>query len=92
LRHLGIILEASDCKVLSITHYDVGFIMEVKSDDKTYLLAIGETVILEGVGYSFVLGSSSNFGRVVNTFKSLAKLEDYELIQEYHRELNVSVL
>jgi hypothetical protein len=92
IRHLGIILESDDYKVISATNYREGYIMEVKLGDTIYLLAIADEVILEGVGYTYILGDTSNFAKVVDKFKKLTSLKDYELIQRNCAESKTSVL
>jgi hypothetical protein len=92
IRHLGIILESDDYKVISATNYREGYIMEVKLRDNTYLLSIADDVVLEGAGYTYILGDTSNFAKVVDKFKKLTSLTDYELIQRNCVESKVSVL
>lgn len=92
IRHLGIILESDECKVISSTYYAGGCVMEVSRQDRSHLLAIANDVVLEGIGYTFPLGNTSNFATVVSKFKELSELEECELIREYHKEFSVSVL
>ena len=88
VRHLGTILESDGFKIVSVNHFDVGLVTEVRKDDKTHILTLGNIVTLEGEGYSFDLGSTSNFGTIADKFKKLAARKDYELLQEYQRESN----
>jgi hypothetical protein len=88
VRHLGTILESDNFKIVSVNHFDIGLVVEVRKDDKTHILTLGNIVTLEGDGYSFDLGSTANFGTIADKFKKLVARGEYELLHEYQRESN----
>ena len=89
---MGTIIESDGFKVTSAEYYDVGFVVEIKKNDRAHTIIIGNDITLEGNGYSFLLGKATNFGEVARKFNYFASKKDYELLREYQDEPHSPVL